>query len=438
MRAFDIPSMHPSRTRGKGSIVSTGERNPFLVKMGGNSTVEDGENAYRDSEKGGEMRSLIRNLDRVSSWISLANLIVAIGFGFWPPKGTLNDFASPEMRFRTSFIPLWKENMFVVPPATEKGLAVYDAFQSLETSLDGFCEKKEFNLHYENRTWDDKGYIGSAVIEPAGSFSPWVVLIWIFLVSFVFQGARYESSEPSVRGDTPSGPLMSPDISDTPFNLWKWWDYFKYNPLRPDFWRWLEYALTAPFQILLIATSVFINNEATLWNLMGLQGALVLLGYLNEKRIDSFYKRAIKRDKAVSEKSTYKGYKLAILYVSCLAFFVLIWVTIMIRFYRQDDNLNKCDYAGASIPGAVYFLVWSQMVLFASFGVVQGLQIWTMRGDLQDFRAETEKSNIAKIRAERWATAALRYSFLSVTAKTVLEVGFIMVVYARERMTEVE
>tara|TARA_B100001540_G_scaffold105847_2_gene95393 strand:- start:3391 stop:4686 length:1296 start_codon:yes stop_codon:yes gene_type:complete len=431
MRAFDIPSMHPSRTRGKGSIVSTGERNPFLVKMGGNNTVETGENEYRNSEKGKGMRSLIRTLDRVSSWISLANLIVAIGFGFASPKN------SDTMRFGSSFIPLWKENMFVVPPATEKGLAVYDAFQSLETSLDGFCEKKEFNLHYENRTWDDKGYIGSAVIEPAGSFSPWGVLIWIFLVSFVFQGARYESSEP-VRGDTPSGFIGSSQISDNTFNLWKWWDYFKYNPLRPDFWRWLEYALTAPFQILLIATSVFINNEATLWNLMGLQGALVLLGYLNEKRIDSFYKRAIKRDKAVTEKSTYKGYKLAILYVSCLAFFGLIWATIIIRFERQFTNLDDCDYADANMPWQVHFIVWTQMVLFASFGVVQGLQIWTMSGDLQNFRVETEKTDMAQKRAERWATAALRYSFLSVTAKTVLEVGFIMLAWARERMTEVE
>ena len=432
MRAFDVPSMHPSRTRGKGSIVSTGERNPFLVKMGGNSTVEAGEKMYADSEGGKSTRFWIRNLDRVSSWISLANLIVAIGFGFASPKN------SDTMRFGSSFIPLWKENMFVAPPATEKGLAVYDAFQSLETSLDGFCEKRTVTLHYENRTWDDKGYIGSAVIEPAWSFSPWGVLIWIFLVSFVFQGARYESSETSVRGDTPSGFFKSPEISDNTFNLWKWWDYFKYNPLRPDFWRWLEYALTAPFQILLIATSVFIGNEATLWNLMGLQGALVLLGYLNEKRIDSFYKRAIKRDKAVSEKSTYKGYKLAILYVSCLAFFGLIWATIIIRFKRQFTNLDDCDYADANMPWQVHFIVWTQMVLFASFGVVQGLQIWTMSCDLQNFRVEPDKNDIAKKRAERWATAALRYSFLSITAKTVLEVGFIMLAWARERMTEVE
>tara|TARA_B100001758_G_scaffold210905_1_gene193936 strand:- start:5535 stop:6845 length:1311 start_codon:yes stop_codon:yes gene_type:complete len=436
MRAFDVPAMHPSRTRGKGSIVSTGERNPFLVKIGGNETVETGEKEYEGSEQGKSRRSLIRNLDRWSSWISLANLIVAIGFGFnW--FGLANPKDSNVLRFKRT-TPLWKENMFFVPPSTEKGLAVYDAFQSLETSLDGFCEKSKVSLHYENRTWDDKGYVGSAVIEPAGSFSPWGVLIWIFSVSFVFQGARFESSETTAEGYQKfSDESSDNESSNTPFNLWKWYDYFKYNPLRPDFWRWLEYALTAPFQILLIATSVFIGNEATLWNLMGLQGALVLLGYLNEKRIDSFYKRAIKRDKAVSEKSTYKGYKLAILYVSCLAFFGLIWATIMIRFYRQDDNLKKCDYVDASIPGAVYFLVWSQLVLFASFGVVQGLQILTMRSDLQEFK-DRDVKDIAKKRAERWATAALSYSFLSVTAKTVLEVGFIMVVYARERMTEVE
>lgn len=437
MRAFDVPSMHPSRTRGKGSIVSTGERNPFLVKMGGNDTVEAGEKKYMDSEEGKGTRSRIRNLDRVSSWISLANLIVAIGFGFnW--FGLANPKDSNVLRFKR-YTPLWKENMFVVPPATEKGVAVYDAFQSLETSLDGFCEKRTVTLHYENRTWDDKGYIGSVVIEPAWSFSPWGVLIWIFLVSFVFQGARYESSEPNADGyQRFHNESSDNEISDNTFNLWEWWDYFKYNPLRPDFWRWLEYALTAPFQILLIATSVFIGNEATLWNLMGLQGALVLLGYLNEKRIDSFYKRAIKRDQAVSEKSTYKGYKLAILYMSCLVFFGLIWATIIIRFERQFTNLKDCDYAGAKMPPEVHFIVWSQMILFASFGVVQGLQIWTMRGDLQDFQVETPKTVIAQKRAERWATAALRYSFLSITAKTVLEVGFIALVYARERMTEVE
>ena len=42
---------------------------------------------------------------------------------------------------------------------------------------------------------------------------------------------------------------------------------------------------------------------------------------------------------------------------------------------------------------------------------------------------------IKTLRQKRWDTVAFRYSFLSVTAKTLLEYGFIALVLAREEMT---
>jgi len=75
---------------------------------------------------------------------------------------------------------------------------------------------------------------------------------------------------------------------------------------------------------------------------------------------------------------------------------------------------SKC--AGRSvIPGAVFYIVYTQCFLFALFGVVLTLQLCiapTVHGPEQ-----------AK---EAWYFVSMIYAVLSVTAKTALEIGFLV------------
>ena len=78
------------------------------------------------------------------------------------------------------------------------------------------------------------------------------------------------------------------------------------------------------------------------------------------------------------------------------------------------------------MPSTVSFLVWSQFVLFTSFGVVSTLQVLYAKPLPLDVTEEFTKGKVDRKRA--WSKVSLRYSILSVTAKTLLEVGFVWVV----------
>jgi len=347
--------------------------------------------------------------------------------------------------------------------------------QARSQSVEGFCYEKR-SVYNIKRQWNNTVYVGSAIIEPAawpGTVRPWYLLIWIFLVSIVFQGTR----------------ALNNDEEKIPME--------QYNPLKPDYWRWVEYALTSPFQVFLIGTSVMIGERSQLLSLMGLQGALVMLGFANEKRIDKFYKRAIKilgdtRTTGAGEPHSQdnrfrpqnKVIKLVVLMVMSWLFFALIWFIILSRFGRQARNLDDCAFAD-EMPWAVWFIVTGQLTLFAAFGLVQTWQVWRVFRDLgvyyqlftdgkicivfnktkekfMKFNTTEDKKNYyesnkkkdendqeeltdvqnsddkkafsIRKRKESWNAVALWYSLLSVLAKSLLEFGFIFLVTAQEDM----
>jgi len=63
----------------------------------------------------------------------------------------------------------------------------------------------------------------------------------------------------------------------------------KYNNSGPDFGRWLEYMLTAPIQIVLIAMSVFLRDQSTLFALRAAQACMLLCGVVIEGNLESIY-----------------------------------------------------------------------------------------------------------------------------------------------------
>tara|TARA_Y100000389_G_scaffold166301_1_gene170947 strand:+ start:5039 stop:6520 length:1482 start_codon:yes stop_codon:yes gene_type:complete len=226
-----------------------------------------------------------------------------------------------------------------------------------------------------------------------------------------------------------------------------------YQPDKPEFWRWVEYALTSPLQILLIAYSVFIGERATLFNLMGLQGAMVMMGWINEKHINKIWKLAINYTYNYEGDGPdwgYVWYKLILLMTFSWLFFAAIWWTILSRFARQVDNQTDCNFID-KMPDAVNFILWTQSLLFAAFGIVQTLQVdhlrlymkeqfpmsnmfFSNKNRILEARSATDNkqaSDIESIRANTWYTVTLWYSILSVTAKSILEIGFIFLVWAQ-------
>ena len=143
-------------------------------------------------------------------------------------------------------------------------------------------------------------------------------------------------------------------------------------------------------------------------------------------------------------------YKLILLMTFSWLFFAAIWWTILSRFTRQVDSQSDCKFID-KMPDAVNFILWTQSLLFASFGLVQTLQVDHLRmymrrqfpgknmffPDGWGFPTTTYQpleytaEKMEEDRAKTWHTVTLWYSILSVTAKTILEAGFIALVWAQ-------
>jgi hypothetical protein len=105
----------------------------------------------------------------------------------------------------------------------------------------------------------------------------------------------------------------------------------------------------------------------------------------------------------------------------------LIWSGILGRFHQQESQGRLCEKnEDFRMPSAVSFLVWSQFVLFTSFGVVSTLQVLSAKPLPPNVQKEFTTGKEEQKRA--WNKVSFRYAILSITAKTLLEVGFVWVV----------
>ena len=198
-----------------------------------------------------------------------------------------------------------------------------------------------------------------------------------------------------------------------------------YEPYKPDFWRWAEYTLTAPLQIILIANSTLIIERSVVFNLVAAQVGLVLLGYVNELNLDKVWKRCKKTDHW--ELNIFcAAAKLAFSLIASWFVFVTMWWTIIARFDRQWQNGKDCEFED-TMPDAVRFIVWSQALLFGSFGLVQTGQV-IYSTYILGYKREMPRNELIVKRYAMWFEVSRYYSVLSVCAKTILEYGFIALV----------
>jgi len=250
----------------------------------------------------------------------------------------------------------------------------------------------------------------------------------IFVLSFLFQFGRFRNY-------------------CTKQNLDGW-----YKPwLGPEFSRWVEYLCTSPLQIFLVSVAFGTTNISTLLGQCGMQAALVLFGYDIEQQIKKIYNRNHVETRAheyytkVGDNYKQNRYQFPkkkrfhhILWNrSDLRIWVylgvswllhgLIWSGILGRFHQQESQGRLCEKnEDFRMPSAVSFLVWSQFVLFTSFGVVSTLQVLSAKPLPPNVQKEFTTGKEEQKRA--WNKVSFRYAILSITAKTLLEVGFVWVV----------
>ena len=220
--------------------------------------------------------------------------------------------------------------------------------------------------------------------------------------------------------------------------LFQGWRCLKYNKTYkpekgPDFSRWLEYFFTSPLQITIVSISFGFATLDSLLGQCGMQAALVLLGYDIEQQVKKIYKRRNSKPiRKTAEAGTARFHHvLQWAGIKDLRIFVYLGFSWLLhigiwgiagvpghgiggKYAHMQQQLKECVGTDASIPGAVTAIYVFQLVLFTVFGLVCTLQVVkALRGRGE---VDTEKE---------WLTVSWRYSFLSLTAKTLLEVGLV-------------
>lgn len=215
------------------------------------------------------------------------------------------------------------------------------------------------------------------------------------------------------------------------FQSWRWLRYdITYQPQNgPEFSRWLEYFFTSPLQILIVSTSFGFATLDSLLGQCGMQAALVLLGYDIEQQVKKIYKRKeAKKGEDYKDKSGRFQHVFAPV-IRDLRVFVYLMFSWVLHFFiwgipgvpgvgiggkyaQLQEQIDKCG--NGAIPDAVTAIYWTQYILFTSFGVVCTWQV------VGAFRQGAQPN-----KGEEWRKISYRYTFLSVTAKTLLEGGLV-------------
>ena len=201
-----------------------------------------------------------------------------------------------------------------------------------------------------------------------------------------------------------------------------------------------------------MAGSVWLRDRSTLYALGVVQANMIMNGYILEGLLEKMYRFNIwsvyRKDNPAScpgfcketAKTKHNERRNQALFVLTFAWvaFVGIWFTIISQFNRQMSVAGKCDQcevqpAGTctsfdycelvgstcqgrnEIPDVVPYIIGTQCLFFALFGVVQSWQLMQARSVLT-----SEQAQMA------WHTSTLWYSILSVVAKCTLEIGFLI------------
>lgn len=325
--------------------------------------------------------------------------------------------------------------------------SVTQAMRHLHSEYHDYCKSLNYGMDLQVPSWDPDNIkkfdnqslstgLALSVNVHDSTISLFLIALPIYFFSFAFQLTRYLTYCTETNRD----------------GVYKPW-------LGPDFSRWMEYLFTSPFQIFIVSSAFGFASRDTLLAQCGMQAALVLLGYDIEQQVKKIYKRPVENspteettsvnsrnsntlrrtnalrastDKDVNiyaELAPRRCHHILWTFVKWRAtrdiriwvymgvtwiLHILIWTSIIGRFFVQDDHSRNCESnTDFKIPDVVLAIMWSQFILFTTFGVVNLWQVvWATP------RSQTEQRST-------WNFYSLCYSVLSVTAKTVLEAMFL-------------
>jgi len=147
-----------------------------------------------------------------------------------------------------------------------------------------------------------------------------------------------------------------------------------YTENKPDFAWWIEYALTAPLQIIIICSSVYIRNAEQLSLISALQGGLTLCGWTVEILI---FHLEISANDSGRFSSAFNEIlsKFSAIFLTAVYMHYVIWSTILSFYYSHEANLRECECDIDKFPPILRDMVVLQCVLFSCFGVVPLIQV---------------------------------------------------------------
>lgn len=210
-----------------------------------------------------------------------------------------------------------------------------------------------------------------------------------------------------------------------------------YNPIGPSAGRWVEYAVTSPLMVILVALSFHIREQSTLLCLAGLQALLVSIGFGIEREIELFFDQLLNGNYArVGWLKIFNRPGFRLMYAASWFAHACIWITIWARSRRENAAVNSCTFENVrrltedrsgedsfdQMEALLNAILGSQFAFFTVYGV---LPLNTCRL-LDRFYDPVDPKRLYKA----WRLSAKYYSVMSFLVKTLLICLFIA--YARQ------
>ena len=269
--------------------------------------------------------------------------------------------------------------------------ASMDLVQDFTTHYENVCEIKTlsiatFNVNVSSKNNEKSNYLVMPLAYEEEELPASLLLIWVLAVSAAFQTYRGKFL-PALRDEDVITPFWAKVIILLPhivahgaimgrvqvlqlLDPWPRWIFLgsltaqcfwiildpfgsDYLNTTPDFGRWLEYTLTAPVQVILVAVSVWLRDRSTLYALFAAQASMMLCGVVMENCIDDIYELNITKDEDEDKKTRVERTSRGTLFIAWITF-GLIWYVLISQFLRQAHIDGKCDDCGGYIERCPY------------------------------------------------------------------------------------
>ena len=138
---------------------------------------------------------------------------------------------------------------------------------------------------------------------------------------------------------------------------------------KNNYFRWIEYSITATLMIRIISVQAGVRDEKTLGLLTANTIGLMLQGQIVEANLAMIMSN--KKDPQDAWKSVF---------TSTMVGWVLLFANFSIiisSFVEQVNDVNNLD-CNNKVPNFVYGIVWTQLIFYLSFGLIQLYQIYSV------------------------------------------------------------